>query len=438
MLSRTRFLLAISLLVTLGLVACGEESPAIETPAAVAATAAPIPTAVAAVAPTAVPAIQPAQQAAASPTPTPTIVAPAGEEPTPVPTPTEVPVAVVSPAPTPTATATPEPTPTPVPEPQPTAVTNGVAPRADVAFQTEADKTLTTVEVVKSLRFSVVHVATSLDVGMGMFNQPIPEGVGTGVILDRQGHILTNNHVVRDAQQIIVTLDNDQSFPAVLIGGNVRTDTAVVRIDAEDLIPAKLGVSAELEVGEDVIAIGHALGLRGGPTVSKGVVSALGRSIPTGPQTTIVDLIQTDASINPGNSGGPLVNDRAEVVGINTAIISESQGIGFAINIDDAKVVVVQLITKGYVERGFIGITPVDLTPAAISQVGRGFPAAVAGIRGGDVIVEMAGQTVVNTGQLSKFLMSHLPGERVEITYYRGTEKIGTEVTLAEQPPEVR
>jgi S1-C subfamily serine protease len=311
------------------------------------------------------------------------------------------------------------------------------------------------VEVVKILRPSVVHVATSLDVGMGRFNQPVPEGVGTGVILDKDGHILTNFHVVRGAQRIIVTLDSKRSFEAELIGGDARTDTAVIRIDADGLVPAKLGVSAELQVGEDVIAIGHALGLRGGPTVSKGVVSALGRSIATGPQTTIVDLIQTDASINPGNSGGPLVNDRAEVVGMNTAIIRESRGIGFAINIDDAKAVAEQLVSKGYVERGFIGITPFDLTPAVISQtnlglpidvvegiivigVGLGFPAYDAGMQAGDVIVEMAGQPIVNTGQLSNFLISHLPGETVQITYYRGKVRKTVTVTLVEQPPEAR
>jgi serine protease Do len=290
---------------------------------------------------------------------------------------------------------------------------------------------------------------------MGTLNQPVQDGVGTGVVLDADGHILTNFHVVEGAQRIIVTLDSKLSFEAELIGGDPRTDTAVIRIDAEGLVPAMLGVSAELEVGEDVIAIGHALGLRGGPTVSKGVVSALGRSIATGPQTTIVDLIQTDASINPGNSGGPLVNDRAEVVGINTAIIKESQGIGFAINIDDAKVVAEQLVAKGFVERGFIGITPFDLTPALISQtnlglpidivegvivldVGPSFPAEQAGIQIGDVIVEMAGQPVVNTGHLSIFLMSHLPGEDVEIGFYRGKDKMTLTITLTERPAEAR
>ena len=168
-----------------------------------------------------------------------------------------------------------------------------------------------------------------------------------------------------------------------------------------------------------------------------------------------MDLIQTDTSINPGNCGGALVNARAEVIGINTAIIVGGRGIGFAINIDGAKAVAEQLVAKGYVERGFIGITPFDLTPALISQtnlglaidivegvivldVGPGFPAEQAGIQIGDVIVEMAGQPVVNTGQLSIFLMSHLPGEDVEVGFYRGKDKMTLTVTLAERPAEAR
>jgi S1-C subfamily serine protease len=314
---------------------------------------------------------------------------------------------------------------------------------------------LSTVDIVKLLRPSVVHIATTLDAGMSMLKQPVPEGVGTGVVLDESGHILTNNHVIQDAQQVTVTLSDGQSYPARLIGRDPRTDTAVIEIAATGLTPAKLGVSAELEVGEDVIAIGHALGLRGGPTVSKGVVSAVGRSLATGPGTTIVDLIQTDASINPGNSGGPLVNSRGEVVGINTAIIVESRGIGFAINIDDVKAVAEQLVGRGYVERGFLGFSPIDLTQAVASQAGlrlpedvtegivvlsviQGYPAHQAGLQAEDVIVEMGGEPVMNTGQLSKFLIAHLPGETVEVTFYRDLSRLTIEVTLTDQPEAAR
>jgi serine protease Do len=267
--------------------------------------------------------------------------------------------------------------------------------------------------------------------------------VGTGIIIDQERHILTNNHVVAGAQDIAVLLSNGERFLAELVGTDPSTDTAVISIDAEGLQPAVLGRSSELQVGEEVIAIGHALGLPGGPTVTKGVVSALGRSIATDQQTTIVDLIQTDAAINPGNSGGPLVNSRGEVVGMNTAIISGSEGIGFAINIDDARVVATQLIEQGFVNRGFLGISPINLSPSLANLVGapvmegvliaRVVPNSAAdagGLREEDVIVEMNDQPIPNTGKLSQFLLEHLPGDVVSVTYYRAGQEQTTEVTL--------
>jgi S1-C subfamily serine protease len=232
-----------------------------------------------------------------------------------------------------------------------------------------------------------------------------------------------------------------------LIGGDAGTDTAVIKIDAEGLQPAVLGKSADLQVGQEVIAIGHALGLPGGPTVSKGVISALGRSIAVDAQTTMVDLIQTDASINPGNSGGPLSNNLGEVIGINTAVIRGSQGIGFAINIDDAQFVVEQLKARGYVDRGFLGISPINLSPAlagrvgvpvsegiVIVRIGAGMPADVAGLLPEDVIVELGGEPISNTGQMSKFLVQHPPGETIAVVFYRRGLKGTTELTLAERP----
>ncbi len=306
---------------------------------------------------------------------------------------------------------------------------------------------LPTVDVVKILTPSVVQIVTE-SIGMGFFNQPVPSrGVGTGIVLDDRGNILTNNHVIQGGERISVTLSNGDSFTAEVIGGDPSTDTAVIRIDAGGLQPAKLGESAALEVGEDVIAIGHALGLPGGPTVSKGVVSALGRSIDTDQQTTIVDLIQTDAAINPGNSGGPLVNTNAEIIGMNTAIIQGSRGIGFAINIDDAKIVAAQLIDKGYVERGFLGISPVNLNAGLASRldlsveegilVARVIPdqaADAAGLQETDVIVELGDDRITNNGELSKFLLKHTPGETVRLVYYRGPTKVVGEVTLGERP----
>ena len=361
--------------------------------------------------------------------------------------------AIVAPspgAPSVAAVATAEPAAPTTETPRPPARREGAAPRAEVAFQTEAAQELTAVEVVKRLTPSVVHIGTET-VPMGMFNEPVPSGVGTGVVLDDRGNILTNNHVVEGAERIVVTLSTGESFVAQLVGRDPGTDTAVVRIDAQGLQPAKLGISGDAQVGEDVIAIGHALGLAGGPTVSKGVVSALGRSINTDAQVTLVDLIQTDASINPGNSGGPLVNLRAEVIGINTAIRAGSQGIGFAINIDDAKPVAAHLIENGFVRRGYLGIGPVNLTPAIASQlqlqvtegilvwaVGETTAAGRMGLRQGDVIVQLGDEPIVNTGQLSKFLLEHPPGETVEVVFIRGTQTISGTLTLQEKLREAR
>ncbi len=325
--------------------------------------------------------------------------------------------------------------------------TNIAAPLPGQTSLAAAGETLTTVEVVKILTPSVVQIVTE-GLAMGFVNQPVPSmGVGTGIILDQQGHILTNNHVIAGAQRVTVTLSSGDSFTARVVGGDASTDTAVIRIEADGLQPAKLGRSSDLQVGEDVIGIGHALGLPGGPTVSKGVVSALGRSIQVDAQTTIVDLIQTDAAINPGNSGGPLVTTRAEVIGMNTAGILGSQGISFAINIDDAQIVVAQLKERGYVDRGFLGISPANLSPSLANlagvpvtegillvQVIPDSPAAKAGLQAEDVIVQLGDEPIRNTGELSKFLIAHPPGESVSVLYFRRGSQRSTRVILGERP----
>ena len=325
---------------------------------------------------------------------------------------------------------------------------NGSTPSAHEVSLAQAPDQLTTVQVVKLLTPSVVHVGTEF-LRMGMFNEPVPEqGVGTGIIIDETGLILTNNHVIAGAQRITVTLNTGKGFMARVVGRDPSSDLAVLQIDAPGLSPAALGDSSALEVGEDVIAIGHALGLRGGPTVSKGVVSALGRAIDVDVQNTIVGLIQTDASINPGNSGGPLVNNAAEVIGMNTAIIESGRGIGFAININDAKLVAEQLRTQGFVERAFLGITPFNLTPALANRFGipvsegiliqRAIPGTGAGEIGllkGDVIVQLGDTPIRNAGELSRFLLNHSAGETLTIVYYRGTSKVTTEIVLGMRPP---
>lgn len=347
--------------------------------------------------------------------------------------------AVKTPKETPSIIIEKKPTQTPVPFPSPMP--------AVVIPATEVSKTLTTVEVVKLLKPSVVHIAND-QVVTGMFSQPMPRsGVGSGVVLDDKGRILTNNHVIQGAQSVTATLSDGRSYPASVVGTDPKTDLAVIQIEAVKLDPARLGDSKTLKVGEDVIAVGHALGLKGGPTVSKGVVSALGRTIEIDNQRSMVDLIQTDASINPGNSGGPLANSKGEVIGINTAIIQGSNGIGFAINIDDAKIIVKQLIQNGIVNRGFIGISPFNVTdsireqldlPVAegviIARVIEGFAAESAGLQVEDVIVRLGGIGINNAGDLSKFLISHLPGETITVEFYRRGTLSTVELTLGEMP----
>lgn len=320
----------------------------------------------------------------------------------------------------------------------------------DMDFNTAEDIIFHTTDIVNELKHSVVQITTE-SLSTSVFRQPIPRtGVGTGVIVTPDGHILTNNHVVDGSQSVTVTLSNEESFPAIIIGQDPSTDLAIIRIPATNLKPATLGHAYKTQVGEDVIAIGHALGLRGGPTVSKGVISALNRSIDIDSQTTIVGLLQTDTSINHGNSGGPLVNKEAKVIGINTAIIESGRGIGFAINIDESKIIIDQLIENGYVKRGFLGITPFNLTPNLASRfnmpVTQGViiaditsldsPAFSAGLRQEDIIIQLGGSQIGNTGELSKFLLSHQSGDSVSVTYLRNGERFEAVVSLGENSKE--
>lgn len=310
----------------------------------------------------------------------------------------------------------------------------------------DASGGLSTISLVGRLKPSVVHIrseAATLDA----FGQT-QAGVGTGFLIDKEGHIVTNNHVVtldgvNPARKITVTLSDGRELKATIVGRDAPTDLAVLQIDATDLEAVVLGSSSRLQVGEDVVAMGNALDLAGGPTVTKGVVSALGRLIEES-NVTIPDAIQTDASINPGNSGGPLVNMRGEVVGITTAVIrGQAEGIGLAIAIDTAKPVVDELIDKGKVERGLLGISMLQNDSSWASSLGLGAdtgiivrgvqpggPAAKAGLVQGDAIVKLAGVDIATSGDLFRALTNHRSGEKVEIAYFRGTKKQTAEITL--------
>jgi len=230
-----------------------------------------------------------------------------------------------------------------------------------------------------------------------------------------------------------------------LVGADPLTDLAVVKIDGRDLPAARLGDSSKLEVGETVIAIGNPLGLEGGPTVTVGVVSAVARSIEEPGGAGLYDLVQTDAAINPGNSGGPLVRMAGDVIGINTAIIQQAQGIGFAISINSAKPIVQELLAHGRVVRPFIGIVPVSVTPriasaydlpvdhgVLVARLGPRGPAARAGMRAGDIIVAVAGHPVKSLGELRVAIGQHKIGETVDLAVRREKTTVTLKVTLAE------
>jgi len=310
---------------------------------------------------------------------------------------------------------------------------------------------LTTVEIVNMLAPSVVRIQTET-ASIDIFGRLIPgQGVGTGVIIDNEGRIVTNNHVIigangLPAETITVTLHDQRTAPARVVGRDEATDLAVIQIDVDGLTPAQFGIADELQVGQDVVAIGFALDLEGAPTVTRGVLSAKNRTIDEDPYT-IPDAIQTDASINPGNSGGALVNARGEVIGINTAIIRGAQNIGFAISVGLVKPIVDELITAGEVRRAYMGVGTVDINPAiarnfnlpvetglAITAVGPGSPAALAGLRVNDVIVAVDGREIDNNGQLLAILAEKRAGENVTVTYYRAGERLEAQLTLATRP----
>ena len=266
-------------------------------------------------------------------------------------------------------------------------------------------------------------------------------GVGSGFVMSQEGYILTNNHVVEDADQIKVKLANGKEYDGKVIGRDPKTDLALIRIErASDLHPLKLGNSEDLKVGSWVVAVGSPFGLE--QTVTAGIVSAKGRVIGSGPYD---NFIQTDASINPGNSGGPLINMKGEVVGINTAIIASGNGIGFAIPINMAKEIAPQLREKGHVTRGWLGVSIQEVTPelaksfdlkekkgALVGQVVSGSPAEKAGIEQGDVILEFDGKEVADSKDLPRIVASTPVGKGVTVKLSRNGKLVDRQVKVGE------
>jgi S1-C subfamily serine protease len=275
-------------------------------------------------------------------------------------------------------------------------------------------------------------------------------GAGTGFVISADGVIVTNNHVVEGANgEIQVTFTDGTSKRAKVVGRSTDNDLAVLKVDGTGLPFAQLGSSDKLQVGDEVVAIGNALALEGGLSVTRGIISAKDRTVPEESGATLYGVLQTDAAINPGNSGGPLVNSDGEVVGINTAIADpqEAQNVGFAIGIDTAKSVIQDLRVGRAVQTPFLGVVTQQVTPAlatemhlttqtgaVVRKVTANAPAAKAGLKQDDVIVTFGGQTIASPDALGGAVRQHQPGDKVDVVIERGGAQRTVSVTLGTRP----
>lgn len=302
-------------------------------------------------------------------------------------------------------------------------------------------------ETLQNIMPSVVTILTEW-VDYSYFLQPMPyKGAASGIIFSADGYIITSRHVVQDAQKITVILQDKRIFTAKLWGADPFTDLAVIKIEASNLPAAQLGDSRSLKLGDGVTAIGNAFDLPGGDTVTKGIVSALGRSIKLENGIILHDLIQTDAAINPGNSGGPLIDQSGKVVGINTAIIGGAANIGFSISTATAVPVIQELLRNRMLTWPWLGIAAVDLTPAIafelnisyregvlIDEVYSDGPAAVAGLRKNDVIIRINGHEMASVQELEQTIRKYGIGSKVDVNFIRSGKSQTVNVTLQQVP----
>lgn len=303
------------------------------------------------------------------------------------------------------------------------------------------------IDVVEKVSRSVVNVST-VKILHDMFYQSVPvRGMGSGVIIDPKGFILTNSHVVEGAEKIKVTLANGKVLTGRVIGGCGTDDVAVIKTEEKGDYPAaELGDSSKLRIGQRVFAIGNPFGLAGGPSVTAGVISAVNRSIRS-ENSLMENLVQTDAAINPGNSGGPLVDITGKVIAINTAIIPFAQGIGFAIPINAAKKCSQEIITHGKMVRPWLGISGLTLNKdmaayyglsaekgVLVAQVSPNSPAYEAGIVAGDIITSFGNTTLNSIEDLQKEIPKRKIGETVKMSIVRGKEKGTLDVVLQSIP----
>ena len=301
-------------------------------------------------------------------------------------------------------------------------------------------------EVVEKVTKSVVNINT-VRLLHDYFYQVHPvQGMGSGVIIDPKGYVITNHHVIAGAEKIDVAMASGEVLSGKLVGTCASEDVAVVKVNGDKLPTAELGDSDQLRVGQTVFAIGNPFGLAGGPSVTKGVISAVKRSIRS-ERGFIENLVQTDASINPGNSGGPLVDVQGRVVAINEAIVPFAQGIGFAIPVNLVKKCATDIITHGRVLRPWLGVSGLSVTPeiasyyslpvqkgALIADVMAGSPADKAEMRRGDIIIGFGDKAINGVDELVKEVQKRKIGEKTKVLLLRGDEKWMADVTLEKTP----
>lgn len=300
----------------------------------------------------------------------------------------------------------------------------------------------TIIKAVEKINKSVVNIASVRMIHDQVYRVFPVEGVGSGIIIDHRGYILTNNHVIEEADRLRVTLSDGRVLSGKIVGVDEATDLAVIKIESKDnIFAANLGNSDALKVGQIVFAVGNPFGLTGGPTVTSGILSSLNRGIQT--PNGILELIQTDAAINPGNSGGPLVNTKGEVVAINTANIPYAQGIGFAVPINSAKLILNDLIEKGSVTRPKIGIHTIKVTKqlaryydlpfsegALVVQVEPYSPADDAGLRRGDIIEHVDESKIEEPSEIATYIRKKKIGDKITITINRNGKIIEIPIQL--------
>jgi S1-C subfamily serine protease len=358
-----------------------------------------------------------------------------------------------------------QPTTTPQPTPTPIVIVVTATPGPYTAPATTDSEEQTVIDVYARVSPAVVYITSRVIVQDFFWGTQQQEGTGSGFVLDQEGHVVTNNHVVENAEQVVVTLSDDTSVEATIVGTDPGNDVAVLKIDVapDKLHPVELGTSADLRVGQRAIAIGNPFGLD--RTLTTGVISSLGRPLDEGQgQATIYNVIQTDAAINPGNSGGPLLDSKGRVIGINTAIYSVSGGsvgVGFAVPVDMVKRVVNSILTRGYYPHPSLGVSGLTIVPELaqaldlpvergmlITTVESGGAGELAGLRGGerrvriggyvvsvggDVLTGIDGVKIRETGDLMQYLETNTEiGQVVNLTFVRDGKEQTVEAKLGE------